>query len=128
MRPLLSVLSFLAVLALAFWAYRENYATQRQLKQMSRLQDEIAGLRDEIAMQKAEWAYLNRPERLRDLAAMNFDRLGLMPITPAQLGTADRVAMAPPPPLVIKGMIDGETSLGAPDISATTDAQGEQIP
>lgn len=125
MRPLLSVLSFIAVLALAFWAYRENYATQRQLKQMSRLQDEIAGLRDEIAMQKAEWAYLNRPDRLRDLASMNFDRLGLMPITPQQLGSAERVAMAPPPPLVIKGMVEGE---GAPDITATTDAQGEQIP
>lgn len=125
MRPLLYLLSFIAVLGLAFWAYRENYATQHQLKQMASIQDEIASLRDEIAMQKAEWAYLNRPDRLRDLAAMNFDRLGLMPIEPFQLGNADQVAMPPPPALVIKGTVD---SSGEPDITAQTDADGEQIP
>ena len=77
MRPLLYVASFLAVLGRAFWAYRENYATQHQLKQMAAVQDEIATLRDAISLQRAEWAYLNRPERLRDLATLNFDRLGI---------------------------------------------------
>ena len=31
MRPVLYVLSFLALIALGFWAYRENYATQAAL-------------------------------------------------------------------------------------------------
>ena len=128
MRPLLYLMSFAAVLFLAFWAYRENYATQHQLKQMAAVQDQIANLRDEIAMQKAEWAYLNRPERLRDLAAMNFDRLGLMPIEPLQLGSADQVAMPPPPELVIKGTVETEGTLTAPDVTAKTGSDGEQIP
>lgn len=128
MRPVLYLLSFIAVLGLAFWAYRENYATQHQLKQMAIVQDEIASLRDEIAMQKAEWAYLNRPDRLRDLASMNFDRLGLMPIEPLQLGTAEQVAMPPPPALVIKGTVDTAASQAAPDITAKTSPDGEQIP
>ena len=133
MRPLLYLMSFAAVLFLAFWAYRENYATQHQLKQMAAVQDQIASLRDEIAMQKAEWAYLNRPDRLRDLAAMNFDRLGLMPIEPQQLGSADQVAMPVAPPLVITGTIATEGSLpnmsnSGPDITVKTDAKGEQIP
>lgn len=133
MRPVLYILSFIAVLGLAFWAYRENYATQHQLKQMAAVQDEIASLHDEIAMQKAEWAYLNRPDRLRELASINFDRLGLMPIQPQQLGSAAQIAMPPPPPLVIKGMVDtgsvdiaGQAS--SPKIIASTDAKGEQIP
>ena len=128
MRPLLYLLSFAAVLLLAFWAYRENYATQHQLKQMAAVQDKIAALRDEIAMQKAEWAYLNRPVRLRELAAMNFDRLGLMPIEPQQLGSAEQVAMPPPPELVIKGTVKTEGMLNAPDITAKTGSDGEQIP
>ena len=61
MRALLSIISFVAVMALAFWAYRENYATQTQLKEMAKVQDQIAALRDEIAMQKAEWAAIRYP-------------------------------------------------------------------
>lgn len=111
MRPFLSVLSFVAVMALAFWAYRENYATQTQLKEMAKVQHQIASLRDEISMQKAEWAYLNRPTRLRDLAAMNFDRLGLMPMAPLQLASAADVAMPLVAPLVVTGASQGEPSL-----------------
>lgn len=118
MRPLLYVLPFFAVMGLAFWAYHENYDTQGQLKHLSRLQDEIGRLRDEIAMQKAEWAYLNRPARLRDLASLNFDRLGLMPIEPAQLGQATQVAMPEDLPLIVTGRSQ----------TTSTAADGEQIP
>ena len=114
MRPILFLFSFIAVLGLAFWAYRENYATQTQMKKMASVQDEIAALRDEIAMQKAEWAYLNRPNRLRDLAAMNFDRLGLMPMGPQQLGTAAQVIMPAPKPLVITGAVQTQGTVKLP--------------
>ena len=125
MRPVLYILSFIAVLGLAFWAYRENYATQTQLKHMGNLQDEIATLRDEIAMQKAEWAYLNRPSRLRDLAAMNFDRLGLMPMGPQQFGTSAQVIMPAPKPLVITGAVDTQGMMDSPALKG---ADGEQMP
>lgn len=122
MRALLSIISFVAVMALAFWAYRENYATQTQLKEMAKVQDQIAALRDEIAMQKAEWAYLNRPTRLRDLAAMNFDRLGLMPMTALQLGTAADVAMPVAEPLLITGAVQADGTL-SPALQSTEEAQ-----
>ena len=89
MRPVLYVLSFLAVLALGFWAYRENYATQAAQREVEALQDQIAGIRESLTIQRAEWAYLNRPDRLRDLATINFDRLGLLPMEPEQF--ADEV-------------------------------------
>ncbi len=97
MRPVFYVLSFLAVMGLAFWAYRENYATQQALKDVSGLNREIAALREGLSVQRAEWAYLNRPDRLRELAAINFDRLGLLPLQSDQFGAADQVAYPPEP-------------------------------
>lgn len=96
MRPVFFVLSFLVVISLGFWAYRENYATQAALRDMGRLQDEIAGLREALTLQRAEWAYLNRPERLRELATLNFDRLGLLPLEPTQFGMAAQIAYPMP--------------------------------
>ena len=109
MRPLLYVLSFLAVLGLGFWAYRENYTTQAALREVAGLQDEIANLQESLAIQRAEWAYLNRPDRLRDLAVLNFDRLGLMPMEPHQFGRAADVIYPPPPSLAEGGTLEGLT-------------------
>ena len=97
MRPVLYVFTFLAVMALGFWAYRENYATQAALREVVALQDEIAGLRESLSVERAEWAYLNRPARLRELAALNFDRLLLLPMEPSQFGQTTAIAYPPPP-------------------------------
>lgn len=92
MRPTIAVMAFLAMLASGFWAYRENYQTQDALRALRILQADIAALREAQGMQRAEWAYLNRPDRLRELVAINFDRLGLMPMDPGQFGRAAQVA------------------------------------
>jgi len=117
MRPVLYILSFLAVLASAFWAYRENYATQAQLKHVAGLHDKIATLRESIALQRAEWAYLNRPDRLRDLATINFDRLGLLPMEPEQFGYTNQITYPAPPELRITGTIDTMGSLNPADVT-----------
>ncbi|MCU0901521.1 MAG: cell division protein FtsL [Cypionkella sp.] len=88
MRPVIYVLSFIAILGLGFWAYREHYDTREALREVSALNAEIGNLREALALQRAEWAYLNRPDRLRELSSANFDRLGLMPLEPTQFGDA----------------------------------------
>jgi hypothetical protein len=131
MRPVLYVLSFLAVMALGFWAYRENYATQSALREVEALQDEIAGLRESLTLQRAEWAYLNRPDRLRDLATVNFDRLGLLPMEPSQFGTPDQVAFPPPPVVSLAPSLNIEepqSVAGTLDTAATLDSEGAQTP
>ena len=96
MRSLFFVLSALAVIALAFWAYRENYQTQEAQARAEALQRQIADARQRLRVLNAEWAYLNRPERLRDLAEINFDKLGLLPFRPEQFGQIDQVAYPQP--------------------------------
>ncbi|MCZ0811981.1 MAG: cell division protein FtsL [Pseudomonadota bacterium] len=95
MRSLFYVLTALAVIGLAFWAYRENYRTQAALTKAGQLQHEIARNRQRLRVLNAEWAYLNRPERLMELAELNFDKLGLLPLQPYQFGRIDQVAYPP---------------------------------
>ncbi|WP_413870264.1 cell division protein FtsL [Albidovulum sp.] len=100
MRSLILVLSAFAVVGLGFWAYRENYRTQGELAEVRRLQAEIGEMREALSVLNAEWAYLNRPDRLRELADINFERLGLLPFGPRQFGTVASVsypAVALPP-------------------------------
>jgi len=54
-------------------------------------------LRESLTIQRAEWAYQNRPARLRALVVANFDKLELLPMEPAQFGTPTEIAYPPPP-------------------------------
>lgn len=102
MKALLSVFAALAVMALAFWAYHENYATKAALDDVARLEREIADQREALAVLNAEWAYLNRPDRLRDLVELNFDRLRLLPMLPEHFGTVSDIPY--PVPEIIQNM------------------------
>ena len=113
MRSVLYLLTINLVTALAFWAYRENYATQEALQETSDLHRDMRAAHARLAVLKAEWAYLNRPERLRDLVDINFDRLGLLPMRAEQFGRVDEIVYPPvQPPLDIQNSIsvssDGE--------------------
>ena len=121
MRAVLYALSFLAVMGLAFWAYRENYATQKSLRHVEDLQTEIGTLREALTVQRAEWAYLNRPDRLRELSTINFDRLGLFPLEPTQFGQIDQVRDPAPPSLFVTETMD---VVGTVDLSGTLDSDG----
>lgn len=95
MRSFLYMLTVVSVIGLAFWAYRENYTTQEALGDTQQLQAEIGEARNRLAMLRAEWAYLNRPDRLRDLAELNFERLQLLPMRPDQFGRIEQVSYPP---------------------------------
>jgi hypothetical protein len=106
MRAMIYILSAFAVMGLAFWAYKENYRTQLALRQVDGLQHDIGQLRETLGVLRAEWAYLNRPDRLRELADINFDRLGLLPLDPRHFGRVDQIAFPPMPLAAITNAID----------------------
>jgi hypothetical protein len=85
MRSLLYILTVLSVIGLAFWAYQENYRTQAEIDRTDKINADIGKARARLSVLRAEWAYLNRPDRLRDLTEVNFQRLGLCaPISSAK--------------------------------------------
>ena len=101
MKSILYVLTALSVFGLALWAYQENYRTQQVLKETQSLQRQIGVAQARLAVLNAEWAYLNRPDRLRELADLNFERLGLLPLRAEQFGRADQIAYGEDPDLPI---------------------------
>lgn len=106
MRGFLYVLAAFAVIGLAFWAYQENYKTQAALKEVRQLHAEIGAAHERLNILNAEWAYLNRPDRLVDLADLNFDRLGLLPLMPDAFGAVDQIIYPLPPILPITNPIE----------------------
>lgn len=97
MRGFANVLAALAVIGLGYWAYHQNILTQQSIRDVERLQHDIGRARERLSVLRAEWAYLNRPDRLRELADLNFERLGLMPMTPDRFGRATQIAYPRPP-------------------------------
>ncbi|MEY8841456.1 cell division protein FtsL, partial [Cribrihabitans sp. XS_ASV171] len=106
MKGLIYALTALAVFGLALWAYQENYRTQQVLGDTQELQREIGAAQIRLSVLRAEWAYLNRPDRLRELADLNFDRLGLLPLRPDQFGQVDQVVYPSEPELPILNPVD----------------------
>lgn len=95
MRGFFYVLTALAVMGLAFWAYQENYKTQAAIAEVRDLHRDIGAAHERLSVLNAEWAYLNRPDRLRDLADLNFERLGLLPLRPQNFGTIEQITYPP---------------------------------
>ncbi len=106
MRAFLYVFTTVFVMVLAYWAYHENYRTKTAMGEITALHRDIGQMREELAMLQAEWAYLNRPDRLRALVELNFERLGLMPLRPEQFGRVDQIAYPGMTRLEISGAVD----------------------
>lgn len=112
MRSILFLLAAVAVITSGYWAYYENYRTKAELDNVDDLRRNIGAARERLAILRAEWAYLNRPDRLNDLAELNFDRLGLLPLRPDQFGSIDQVAYPQPEFIDLTQPVD-VTSAGA---------------
>lgn len=82
----------------ATWSYRVNYTTRDALDRVAALRSDIAREREEISVLSAEWAYLNRPDRLRALVEANREALGLVDLTPEHFGEVAAIALPPEPP------------------------------
>lgn len=92
MRAVFYVLTVFSVIGLAIWAYGQNHQTQTAMNEARDLRREIRSLTEALAVQRAEWAYLNRPQRLRALVNLNFERLDLLPLEGRQFGQIDEIA------------------------------------
>ena len=79
----------LGLVALAYVIYQVKYESRALDVEIASLGKEIDEERDSIAVLRAEWSLLNRPERIERLAQKY---LKLAPAKPAQLLTVDTVS------------------------------------
>jgi hypothetical protein len=113
------------VLLFATWAYQVNYRTKAEMDYVSQLQRDIAAERQALSVLRAEWAYLNRPERLRALVEMNFMELRLMPLHADHFAEIQDVSMPlPPMPEDIELLIDGLVDTAGHEL---VDTAGDEV-
>lgn len=85
-----------AVLLVAFIAYAQAGKTRAASQELAQLIAEISKERERIEVLQSEWAYLNRPERLRYLVMLNQDALGLKQIDASNYGETSLVPYPSP--------------------------------
>jgi cell division protein FtsL len=98
---MLRVLNSLVIAALvlaAAYVYKIKFESTLQAERVSKLRAEIRRERDAIALLRAEWSQLDRPDRIQALAQRH---LRLKPVDVAQFDALDklperRVPLVPP--------------------------------
>jgi cell division protein FtsL len=86
----INLLLVVAVIALSVGLYDIKYRAETADRAAERLEAQIAAEQDAIRVLRAEWSYLNQPERLQELAARYTE---LQPLTASQIGEFEDVPM-----------------------------------
>ncbi|MFS4437320.1 cell division protein FtsL [Paracoccaceae bacterium GXU_MW_L88] len=94
MRVLVTIAGFVLMVAAAAWAYSENYRTRAAMDDLRQIETGLEREQEKIRMLEAEWAFLNRPERLIRLVNRYQGELGLQPLHPSQFGAVANVPFA----------------------------------
>jgi hypothetical protein len=92
MMRLLHLLAISVLIGSAAYVYTIKYDTLYYAEEVVKLRRKIDRERDAIAIAKAEWALLTRPDRLQRLVEQNLD---LVPMTVAQLGRLSDLPQRP---------------------------------
>ena len=93
MLKLLHVVAIGALVSSAVYAYTIKYETTLEAEQLRKLKVKAQRERDAIAVLKAEYQFLNRPDRLQTLADRHLD---LQPLTIAQIVRASDIPVRGP--------------------------------
>ncbi len=86
---IVSLLLMSCLVALSFVMYEIKYDAAEMENSVAALRLKVLKERDAIAILRAEWSHLNRPERIERLARKH---LGLAPVQARQMVTMDQLA------------------------------------
>jgi cell division protein FtsL len=89
----LNLLAVMALIGSAIYAYTIKYETIFHAEKIVKLNHEIKAEQDQIAMLRAEWTHLTRPERIQALADKLLD---LQPVALHQIVSADALPTKAP--------------------------------
>lgn len=89
---LLHIVVLAALVLAAADVYKIKYESTLQAERVAKLRTELRREQDAIANLRAEWAKLDRPDRIQELANRH---LGLKPLETRQFDTLDRLPERP---------------------------------
>ncbi len=84
----------IAALFAALMAFSQQRHASDLRQELEGLEDDIAERREIVRVLAAEWSYLSRPERIKDLARRHL--ADLVPVSVHQLSPASGIPLAPP--------------------------------
>ncbi len=93
MMRFLHMIAITALIASAGYAYSIKYDTLYYAEQVRELKGKVQRVRDSIAVLRAEWAFLNRPDRLQEAVERHLD---LQPMNVQQLARLSDLPDRPP--------------------------------
>jgi hypothetical protein len=111
------LLSIVMLIGSAVYAYRVKYDSIVLAEQVAKLKSRIHREKDAIAVLKAEWQYVNRPDRVQALADAHAD---LRPLTVQQMARWSELPPRPAKGDAIAGKLE---ALGLLDVTGTTAPQ-----
>ena len=94
MGRILHLVAIAALVGSALYAYRIKYDTIYYAEQVAKLKHKLQREKDAIAVLRAEWSFLSRPERVQALADRHTD---LVPLQITQLARWSEVPDRRPP-------------------------------
>ena len=94
MKPFTSLLWIAVVGLLASALFQLKYAVQANEDILARLNSELIASEQAVHVLNAEWSYLNRPDRIAELAARCLE---LEPMKPAQIAAMGALSGEPRP-------------------------------
>ena len=89
MRRTLTIVGLISLGGLSIGLYLLKAEVKVMERQLAALDRELLDEQKSLQVLKAEWSYLNQPERLQSLVARHGDRLQLRPVSPGQIGVLE---------------------------------------
>lgn len=102
----------ISVICLAFWAYHESFKAKSALDLIKTVKSEINHAQEKLSVLRVEWAYLNRPDRLRALADLNFDKLMLIDLNTKHFGELSNIKLDNRAYSCIRPILKSEVNFG----------------
>jgi hypothetical protein len=118
---ILHLFVIVALIVAAAYVYDIKFEATMQAEQLSKLRGEIRRERDAIAALRAEWAKLDSPGRIQDLAQRH---LSLKSLDALQIDTLANLPERPKPPLFEDQSDPIAALIGEPDDQSTGSAGG----
>ncbi len=92
MRRALTISAIGLTAVMSYGLYNMKYEVRRLENRVSELHQKLGADREALQVLRAEWAYLNRPDRLQGLAVRHLD---LSRVVVSQIGTLEDLPVRP---------------------------------